>query len=1325
MIRLASLASFFVQKDSILSFYHFVFIRGSYNLSNMKKAYDHLSSEDKIYKSWEDSGKMRADNTSSREAFTIPLPPPNVTGQLHLGHAAMLAIEDILIRYKKMSGYESLWIPGTDHAAIATENVVLKHLGAKSREEFSREEFLEHCRKFAGEKHDTIVKQTKKMGAWLDWSREAYTFDEERNFSVNKIFKQLYEDGLIVRGHRLINWSAGAQSVLADDEVEWEVRNEPFYYIRCGEFVVGTVRSETKCADSPVVVNPEGKYVRAKFIDSKGKEEIFIISQFLFENTEQREKTLNLLDKNGTWELLETKRGKELEGKSFEYETYAGMRKFYVMADEVIDMEKGTGAMTISCNHSADDYGLGKRKGLENLFFDKIDFEGKMKAIAGACEGMRVAVARKKSAEIMKEKGLLVGEDKTYEHRVPLCYRSECVVEPMVSPQWFVSVEKEFTCRFTGECTTLKKLTQEAVRNKHVKIIPERFEKTYFQWIDNLHDWCISRQIWWGHQIPVWYDEDGKTYLPEERKLLLVRHGQSEANMNDIIQGSGWDTSLSQKGRNQAKDLAEKLAEKGEKISRIVCSDLKRAHETAQIIAERLGMKAEVFTELREMGFGDLEGKNKTEVFGKQEIKIEDELSFIFDNEKGEKFESVIEQKRTFLEKIKSENEGITLVVSHEITISIILAMHRFGEALSRETFAKFVQGTVLKNCNFRSIDHFNPPKQTSEQKIILARHGQTDAGKNKIVQGESDGLNENGRVHAQGLIEEVKDKKITKIIASHHLRAKETAEIIAKELNLNVEYWDEFSGIDFGEITGTSAVTGVLAIERSMEKETGETSQQVFDRVEKGWQKLENEKSEGSILVIAHRSVFSAIDAVREGSGIEGFLKTRKKNENADFGIWGEILVSQKSELRQDADTLDTWFSSALWPFSILGWPNEDDPDFQKFYPNSVLETGHDILFFWVARMIMFGRYATGKYPFHTAYLHGMVTDEKGKKMSKSKGNGIDPLVMIEKFGADPVRLALVIGSTPGQKIPIGEAKISGYRNFVNKLWNAGRFVQMQLDLAEITFNDKSKVEAKSVADKWIASRFSEVAKTVRKNLETYDISKAGEIIYHFVWNEFCDWFLETQKVEQNPEFLAWLYFEILTLVHPLCPFVTEKIFKRFWGEKESIMDRNYYPEPTFQDKDAENLFKKIQNIVFEIRKVRADKKLNPKDKVVVKIKTKGMEAGFEQSLRDSTKVIQSLANLSALEMEENMEKPEHCATVFVEEIELFVEIPFDAQAEKNRITKEIEQIQKQISGLEGRLANKSYIEKAPKALVNQTKEQLKNAKQDLEKLEKSLKTF
>ncbi|MCF7831156.1 class I tRNA ligase family protein [Candidatus Gracilibacteria bacterium] len=964
-------------------------------MNPMEKNYDHNASENKISASWEASGAMKADNKSKKKKFTISLPPPNVTGELHLGHAAMLAIEDIMIRFKKMTGHEVLWLPGTDHAAIATENVVLKHLGLKSREEMQRNEFLKECRKFATAKHDRIVHQIKKMGAWLDWSREAYTFDEPRNQAVNTIFKRLYDDGLISRGHRMINWSVGAQSVLSDEEVVYkEVKGALYHYkyffVDSEEFLeVVTTRPETMFGDTAVALNPHDP------------------------------------------------RAKKLHGKKVKV-PFSG-REIPIILDDHVDLEFGTATLKVTPAHDPNDFEIGEKHNLEKI--QVIGFDGHMetndhvpkKFQKLSSEECRKLLTKPSEWFIKKEEHL---------HNVGFCYRSHTVVEPMISPQWFILVDKEFET------------------NK-----PQRF---------------------------------------------------------------------------------------------------------------------------------------------------------------------------------------------------------------------------------------------------LFARHGETTSTKNRVVQGESDPLNIKGKADAKKLAEFLsRNKNVTRIISSEHKRAKQTAEIIGRSLGIKIETWKEFNGADLGSVVGKKILPNKISFDMAIEAKTGETMKQIFDRVKKGWEKLKKETSEGDILVISHRSILSTLEIVRSGGDKNQVLEQRRQHESASFGYWGETTeISDKKEkttlkkltaeavrsgdvkiipkqfekvyfhwidnLRdwcisrqiwwghripvwydkeknitavgdiktphkdwtQDKDTLDTWFSSALWPFSTLGWPDEKAEDFQKFFPTDVLETGHDILFFWVARMIMFSKYATGKPPFHTVYLHGLVTDEHGKKMSKSAGNGIDPLEVVEKFGADAVRLSLVVGTATGQPIPLGASKISGYRNFVNKLWNAGRFVKMQTPTSK-------KPEPKSLADKWIASRFTKISKEIKNHLDKYEISMAGDKIYHFVWDDFCDWYIEESKKEPNPDFLYYLFNEILKLAHPLCPFITEKLWQEL-GNKDILIGESF-PETNYVDKKAEDLFEKFQKEVIETRKAKTD---------------------------------------------------------------------------KTAIEKEIKQLKKDISALEIRLKNKGYLKKAPAKLVEQTKKELKESKEKLQKL-------
>ena len=886
----------------------------------MDKSYEPKKCEDEISKKWEESNAFAP--SEEGEPFVIAIPPPNVTGQLHAGHAMFLTIEDILIRWQRMCGRAALWVPGTDHAAIATESVVLKNLGVKSREEFSREEFLQKCRDWTDVTHATITNQIKKMGASCDWSREAFTFDEPRNKAVNEIFKRLFEKDLIYRGNRLVNWSVGAQSVLADDELEWSEIKEPFYSIRCGEFVVGTVRPETKCADSPVVLHPTAEYIRAKWTSENGDSEFFILSKLLFNDTERRAKELNFL-KDGTWENTGVFRGEELTEISFEYQTYAGMRKFFVLTDEVIDPAKGTGAMTISSSHSADDYDLATRRGLDDTFLQKIDFTGKMTEIAGPCAGLSVAEARKKSAEIMREKGLLVGENKEYDHRIPLCYRSGCVVEPMISRQWFIAVEKEFVDDFSGENTTLKKMTTNAVRENMVGIVPDRFEKIYFHWIDNLRDWCISRQIWWGHRIPVWYDTSG------------------------------------------------------------------------EVIA-----------------VGNVE----------------------------------------------------------------------------------------------------NP-----------------------------------------------------------------------------------------------------------------------------------------------------------------------------------------QSDWTQDEDTLDTWFSSALWPFSIFGWPDKT-ADLERFYPTSILETGHDILFFWVARMIMFGRFATGKYPFETVYLHGLVRDEKGQKMSKSKGNGIDPLEIADQYGTDALRLSLIMGTTPGNNVNLGMDKIAGCRNFCNKLWNISRFLREQ-ETTQIPESPQTDLQ------KWLYGRTEGLISEVTTDLERFLFGSAAEKLWDFTWNEFADWAIEAAKAEKNPETNALLeevLCILLRLWHPFIPFVTEKIWE-FVGEDllvsaEFPNTAAFHSPILFPDRN----FETIQEVVSKIRSMRKNAGVDPTRKITAIVSGKNAEI-----LEKNADIVRLLARLETLNFGEiPTEEGSRDSAV---EVDIFLPSAgmIDPAEERKRREKELQNARKSLASLEAKLSSAGFLEKAPREIVEQSKKE------------------
>lgn len=712
------------------------------------KPYDPSETEKEIYKKWQDSGYFNPDNCIkdnitdvNQEVFSIVLPPPNVTGYLHMGHAAMLAIEDIMVRFHRMKGHQTLWLPGVDHAAIATQTKVEKILAKEKirRHDLGRDAFVKKVEEFALDSHDNIVKQIVSMGSSVDWSREAYTLDEERSKAVRKAFKDMYDDGLIYQGERIVNWDPKGQTTISDDEVKRRDETTKFYYLKYGPFVIGTSRPETKFGDKYVVMHPKDKRYE------------------------------------------EYKHGQEIE-----LEWINGPIKATIIKDEAIDMEFGTGVMTITPWHDLTDFEIAER---HNLHKEQIiDKYGKLLPIAKEFAGMKITEAREKIIEKLESKGLVEKIDENYQHAVSIAERTECIIEPQIMKQWFIAVDKPFKMKHSeiegineGDEVTLKKLMLHVVKTNQIEILPERFEKIYYHWILNLRDWCISRQIWFGHRVPVWYKGD--------------------------------------------------------------------------------------------------------------EIKV--------------------------------------------------------GE-----------------------------------------------------------------------------------------------------------------------------------------------------DPNEEGW--------------------------------------------------------------IQDEDTLDTWFSSGLWTFSTLGWPEETE-DFKKYHPTSVLETGYDIIFFWVARMILMSTYHTGQIPFKTTYLHGLVKDSKGVKMSKSLGNTIDPMDMIEKYGADAVRLSLIIGVGPGSDSNLSEDKIRAYKKFTNKIWNASRFV------AENTKDHELKKDSLNEKDKEYIDEFHKVLKDITKEIEEFKFYLAGEKLYHYFWHTFADVIIEDTKQRLDDSSRYTLYYiltNLLKALHPFVPFVTEEIWSILPYNNKKLLMVEKWPE-------------------------------------------------------------------------------------------------------------------------------------------------------------------
>lgn len=884
-------------------------------MEELPKSYDASQVEEAIYKQWMDSGYFNPDNLPTEkdaQAYSIALPPPNVTGTLHVGHAIMVVIQDILIRYQRMLGKKTLWLPGTDHAPIATQAKVESEIykkEEKTRHDLGREEFLRRIEEFATTSHDTIINQIKALGASVDWSREAYTADETRTRAVKLAFRRMYDAGLIYQGSRIVNWDPKMQTTISDDEIEWKEEVTPFYYLKYGPFIIGTARPETKFGDKYVVMHPQdGRYAEWK------------------------------------------------HGDKLELEWINGPVTATVIKDEAIDMEFGTGVMTITPWHDATDFEIAQRHGLD--MEQIIDDKGKLLPIAGGLTGIHIKKARPLLIEKLQAKGLVEKIDEQYVHRIATNSRGGGTMEPQIKTQWFVDVNREFALPHSeingiesGSIVTLKRLMRHVVESKQITIVPDHFEKTYFHWIDNLRDWCISRQIWFGHRIPVWYDNEGKHHLPQEKKVYLARHAQCEDNAANILARP--ESHLTELGKDQAKQLADNMRSKH--ITKIIASNLNRSRETARIVALELGIP---------------------------------------------------------------ENE---------------------------------------------------------------------------------------------------------------------------------IEKWEEINEIHVGNLIGKEEDQELHGFAQAQKEGTGESLASIEERVQKTISKLEATNTEGTILVVAHGGFNAVLMAGLEGKKKEQYVSFRTKLGNIPNASFTELTIVQdpaNEGLKQDSDTLDTWFSSGLWTFSTLGWPQQS-MDFSEFHPTTVLETGYDILFFWVARMVLQTTYLTGQLPFRTVYLHGLVRDANKQKMSKSKGNIIDPLDMIAKYGTDALRFALIFNTAPGTDIALAEDKIKGMKHFANKLWNIARFIMTNVDKTE--WNPQGITDA----DRTILGKLNEATAEVTSHLENFRLHEAAQAIYQFTWYDLADVYIEASKgqlldeaTKQNTkEVLLHVLITTLKLLHPFMPFISEHI--------------------------------------------------------------------------------------------------------------------------------------------------------------------------------------
>jgi valyl-tRNA synthetase len=867
----------------------------------MDKVYDHKQTEGKWYSLWEKNGCFSPNIDEKKKPYTIIMPPPNANGELHVGHATFIAVEDILIRYHRMCGESTLWLPGADHAGILTQVVYERELEKQGQTRFDlgREEFFKQTYGFTMRNKKHMEAQLKALGASCDWSREKFTLNPAISKAVYTTFKKLYDDGLIYRGERIINWCSRCATALSDLEVEHEEKKGKLWFIKYpvkkSTFItVATTRPETMLGDTAVAVNP----------------------------TDKRYK--NLIGKIVTLPIMN--------------------RQIPIVSDEAVDPNFGTGAVKVTPAHDPTDFEIGQRNDLERVVV--IGQDARMAADAGEFSGFKIAEARQKIIEKL-EKQNLVEKVETYKYSISVCERCRTIVEPLVSKQWFVKI------------SPLAKPAIDAVRRGQIKILPKRFEKTYFNWMENIRDWCISRQIWWGHRIPVWWKRPEK-----EIEILFETHGTTTDNEQKRASGHS-DAKLSELGKKQSDELGERYNNK--KIDIVYTSDLSRAYNTAKIAFAGKSIKIVSDKRLRECDYGDSTGGSSERLEHQKGARI----TKPFPN--GESYRQTTERIRDFLINLSEKHSGKT---------------------------------------------------------VLIVGHRATQYGLDHLIRG----------------------------------------------------------------LPIYEAVTAPWSWQP-------------------GWKYTLD-------------SIFKVQDS-SPGSG------------------W-----------HQDPDTLDTWFSSGQWPYTTLGWP-KDTEDFKYFYPTSVMETGYDILFFWVARMIMLGIYATGKPPFHTVFLHGLVRDEHGKKMSKSRGNVIDPLEVAEKYGADAVRMALVFGTSAGNDINLGESKIRGMRNFTNKLWNIGRFiVEMK--------PEKIKPGKQTKEDEWVLDELEKTTKSVTNSIENYRFGQAAEDLYEFIWHRFADKYVEHSKSrrEESQIVLEKVFEESLRLLHPFMPFITEELWQRLSDKKGSSIMISSWPK-------------------------------------------------------------------------------------------------------------------------------------------------------------------
>ncbi|HRY62985.1 MAG TPA: class I tRNA ligase family protein [Patescibacteria group bacterium] len=1081
---------------------------------DLPKFYSPTEVEDKIYEQWEASGYFNPDKLKLSEdapVFSLMMPPPNVTGVLHLGHALENTIMDSEIRYQRMRGKRTLLLPGTDHAAVATQARVEKELinsgkYKNPRQELGREKLLEIIREYSENSKATILKQIRKMGTSCDWGRLAYTFDEPREKAVNEMFVRMYNDGLIYRGYRVVNWSVKGQSTLSDDELEYKEQAGKLYTFKYSAdfpIPIATTRPETKLGDTAVAVNPD---------DPRYEQYIGV-----------------------------------------EFEVEVGAKKplqIKIIADDAVDPAFGTGALGVTPAHSQIDFEMKEKHGLELI--PVINQYGRMTEEAGPeYAGLKVLEAREKFVNYLKENNLLIKEEEITQN-VGTSDRFGDVVEVVPMLQWFVNVNK----KIPGRGTSLKDLMKEVFttglngdEKQKIKITPERFEKSYFNWIDNLRDWCISRQIWWGHRIPVYYRKLGSQKAKGRRQ-------------NEIQNSKTWNLKI------YGQETFENLKNGTKKI---------------------------------ETRAGKPKGSEK--YWG--DFKAGDVVEFYL-------ADAATDTKIARVEPIKK----VITKVTHFQTLEEMFANYKMADITTSKTIEEEKSWWQKIPGLYKRIEQYGiwafELEETKNSGIALTffRHTQTNSNKNGITMGRTDmSINNEGSKQAEEIAEKIKNKHFDLIFCSPLKRARETAEILFGKNNLKID--ERLTEIDFGQLTGKSWSEADEYREAGFPG--GESYSDVARRVNDFLAEIFDKYPGKRIAIVSHSNIWKVLENIINDQPLNiNFLKQHAQLGPIEFNLSEIKYVGDKPPKgegwEQDPDTLDTWFSSGLWTFSTLGWP-EQTADLKKFHPTTWMQMGYEILFFWMARMILMSSYALRELPFREVYIHGILRDKSGKKFSKSAGNGIDPLEMCAKYGTDALRMSLISGVAPGNDAKFYEDKVVGFRNFANKIWNIGRFIQMakqDVGAGLAPARATARVAPTTLADRWIMSRLNNVIKEVTGDFDNYRFSLAAEKLYEFAWHELADWYVEIAKKQGDDntyQLLTNIYLDTLKLLHPFMPFITETIFQSFEADKMLMIEKWPGVDEKKINAQTEQDFKVLQDLVTAIRSWRKEKNIEPKEILKVQI--------------------------------------------------------------------------------------------------------------------------